>query len=205
MSPRAPDPGAFDIRARAAAAPDLPALRAQASRCIACADLAAVRTTVVFGDFPPNARLLVIGEAPGAQEDVAGRPFVGKAGQLLDRLLVEAGLRREDVAVANVLKCRPPGNRAPARVEARRCGGWLERQVELVDPSVELALGGTAVSWVLGYGVRLGEARGRLLDWRGRSLVVSYHPSAAIRFGPNGAPLAALREDLRLVATTLCS
>ena len=205
MSPRAADAAALEVAARAAAVDDLAALRAEASLCIACPDLAATRTTVVFGDFPAQARLLVIGEAPGAHEDVAGRPFVGKAGQLLDRLLAEAGLVRDDVAVANVLKCRPPDNRMPTRAEVRRCGGWLDRQIDLVDPPLVLALGGTAVSWALGHGVRLGDVRGRLLDWGARRLVVSYHPSAAIRFGPKGAPLAALRADIQLVAEWLCS
>lgn len=171
---------------------------------MACPELAASRTSVVPGDFPSAARFLVVGEAPGAQEDEVGRPFVGKAGQLLDQLLREAGVDRSDVAVANVLKCRPPGNRAPTRMESARCTRWLDRQVELLDPALVVALGGTAVAWALGYGVRLGEVRGQVLPWRGRRLVVSYHPSAAIRFGPNGMPRAALRADLQLAAEATC-
>ena len=146
----------------------------------------------------------LVGEAPGAQEDEAGRPFVGKAGQLLAGLLGETGIDRSTVAVANVLKCRPPANRAPTRREASRCTGWLDRQIELVDPALVVTLGGTALAWALGTGHRLRDVRGRLHDWRGRRLLVTYHPSAAIRFGPAGEPMAALRADLRAAAEVLC-
>jgi DNA polymerase len=189
---------------RAERCADLDELALVASTCTACAELVVTRSSVVTGDFPPQPRFLVVGEAPGAQEDEAGRPFVGKAGQLLDQLLLEAGVPRTEVAVANVLKCRPPGNRAPTRAEAARCTRWLDRQVELLDPSLVVALGGTAVAWALGHGVRLGDVRGEVLPWRGRRLVVSYHPSAAIRFGPNGMPRAALQADLRLAAEATC-
>jgi DNA polymerase len=165
--------------------------------CISCPELASSRRNVVVGEFPAGARLLLVGEAPGAQEDATGRPFVGRAGQLLDQLLAEVGLSRHEVAVANVLKCRPPGNRAPSRAEVGRCRGWLDRQVALCDPRVVLTLGGTALAWALGPGHRLRDVRGRVHDWNGRSLLCSYHPSAAIRFGPNGEPMAALRADLR--------
>jgi uracil-DNA glycosylase len=171
-----------------------------AGRCVACPELAAARNSVVVGVAPAGARVLLVGEAPGAQEDAAGVPFVGKAGQLLDALLVEAGLRREDVAVVNVLKCRPPGNRKPKRAEMDRCTPWLVRQVELVDPLVLCTLGGTAAEWALGRGVRISAVRGTEQEYAGRPLVPTYHPSAAIRFGPEGAPMAALREDLGVVA-----
>ena len=173
--------------------------------CTACADLARERHTVVVGDFPPKARLMLVGEAPGAQEDLAGRPFVGKAGQLLDRLLAEVGLDRDRAAVANVLKCRPPGNRAPTRQETARCSGFLDRQIVLVDPDLVVTLGGTALAWALGPRLRLRDARDRVHDWNGRQLIATYHPSAAIRFGPNGAPMAALRHDLRRAAELLCA
>lgn len=202
---RRTDPAAVAIADAAAGLGDLDLLAAAMRSCTACVDLASARSSVVVGDFPPEARLLVVGEAPGAQEDTLGRPFVGKAGRLLDELLAEVGVRRETVAVANVLKCRPPANRPPTRAEARRCSGWLDRQLALLDPPIVTVLGGTALAWALGPGVRLGDVRGQVLPWRDRRLVVSYHPSAAIRFGPNGAPLAALREDLRLVAELLCA
>ncbi|MGZ4617012.1 MAG: uracil-DNA glycosylase, partial [Actinomycetes bacterium] len=125
-----------------------------------------------------------------------GVPFVGRSGQLLDSLLAEAGLSRDQVGVANVLKCRPPANRKPRRAEVARCRPWLTRQIELADPRVLVALGGTAAEWFFGTGARIAALRENVHDYDGRSLVVTYHPSAAIRFGPNGAPLAALRDDL---------
>jgi uracil-DNA glycosylase len=200
---RAPDPHVGRIRALAAGCTDLSRLGAVAGGCTACPDLAARRTSVVLGDFPPAARLLVVGEAPGAQEDMAGRPFIGKGGRLLDRLLSDAGIDRAGIGVANTLKCRPPDNRTPTRPELHRCRGWLDRQVELANPALVLTLGGTALAWAFGGGHRLGDVRGRVHEWNGRLLIPSYHPSAALRFGPNGAPMAALAEDLRLTAKTL--
>lgn len=172
--------------------------------CTACV-LSETRTTVVVGDFPQRARFMLVGEAPGAQEDRAGRPFVGKAGALLDQLLHEAGVDRSEVAVANVIKCRPPDNRAPTRAEVRTCRGWLDRQVELVDPSLVVTMGGTALAWALGPGRRLRDERGEIHSWNGRSLLVTYHPSAAVRFGPKGEPMAALRTDLRTAAEATCA
>lgn len=173
--------------------------------CTRCEDLAASRTRVVPGVAPAGAQVLLIGEAPGAQEDQAGVPFVGRSGALLDRLLLEASLPRDRVAVANVLKCRPPGNRAPRRREVENCRPWLARQLELVDPRVVVTLGGTALGWALGPTARIGALRGSPLPYDGRVLVATYHPSAAIRFGPNGAPMQALRDDLALVASLVGS
>lgn len=168
--------------------------------CTACTELAESRTQVVPGVRPPGADVLLVGEAPGAQEDLEGVPFVGRSGQLLDTLLAGAGLPRERVAVANVLKCRPPKNRTPRRREVELCRPWLTRQIELVDPTVVVALGGSATEWFVGRGARISALRGTPQTYAGRPLVVTYHPSAAIRFGPNGAPLAALREDLARAA-----
>ena len=198
------DPLALDIRDRAAGCADLEEVAAASRGCTACTELAESRRTVVVGDFPQQARLMLVGEAPGAQEDEAGHPFVGKAGALLDELLAEVGLERHSIAVANVLNCRPPGNRAPTRLEATRCTGWLDRQVDLADPALLVTLGGTALAWALGTGHRLRDMRGRFHEWRGRRLLVTYHPSAAIRFGPAGEPMAALRTDLRTAAEALC-
>jgi DNA polymerase len=182
-------------------------LVARVQGCTACADLAASRTRVVPGERPPGAEVLLVGEAPGAQEDETGVPFVGRSGQLLDQLLAEAGLHRAQVAVANVLKCRPPANRTPRRGEVERCRPWLVRQVDLVDPKVVVALGSTAAAWFFGAGARIGALRARSLveqlTYAGRPLLVTYHPSAAIRFGPDGEPLAALRADLVRVAALL--
>ncbi|MDQ1487032.1 MAG: uracil-DNA glycosylase, partial [Actinomycetota bacterium] len=170
-------------------------------RCVACAELAATRTNVVVGTRPPRrAAVLLVGEAPGAHEDISGRPFVGRAGQLLDELLAEVGLPRSDVAVANVLKCRPPGNRKPARTEVANCRGWLAAQIDIVEPEVICALGGTAVEWFFGKAARIGELRGAVHHIDARQVLATYHPSAAIRFGPGGMPRAALRDDLALLA-----
>lgn len=176
-----------------------PALVARIASCTAC-PLAAGRRRVVVGSGPVPARLLLVGEAPGAQEDAAGVPFVGRAGQLLDRLLTEAGLRRSQVAVTNVVKCRPPGNRPPARLEVDTCRGWLTAQLAAVEPMVVVTLGGTATAWALGPGRRLADVRGRTHTVEGRAVLPTYHPSAALRFGPAGAPLARLREDLAMAA-----
>jgi uracil-DNA glycosylase len=203
MSPRLPDPAIESIAATAATSPDLETLATVVRSCTGCAELAATRTTVVVGDIPSQPRLVLVGEAPGANEDLVGRPFIGKGGRLLDDLMAAAGLARADAAVLNVLKCRPPANRTPTRAEAVRCVGWLDRQIELIDPPLVLTLGRTALTWALGARMTLEAARGQVHDWRDRRLVVSYHPSAAIRFGPNGAPRAALEADLRYVAAVL--
>ncbi|MEX5717227.1 uracil-DNA glycosylase [Geodermatophilus maliterrae] len=210
----APRPPRFDAVTRAtaeevaraaAAAADWPALAAAATPCVACPELATTRQHVVVGDPPANgrARFALIGEAPGANEDETGRPFVGKSGQLLDRLLAEAGLDRADAAVLNIVKCRPPGNRTPKTPEVARCSGWLRRQLELLDPPVVVALGLSSAKWFLGPRTVLAAARGRPHDVGGRAVWATYHPSAAIRFGPHGAPRAGLLADLTSVAASL--
>jgi uracil-DNA glycosylase len=170
--------------------------------CTACPELAATRQHVVFGQRPVAGPcdLVLLGEAPGAEEDASGLPFVGRSGRLLDTMLTEAGLARADVGVVNVVKCRPPGNRKPARVEMASCRGWLDRQLALLAPLLVLTLGGTATEAMLGRGARLTQLRGRDHVVAGRVVVASYHPSAAIRFGPRGVPRAALAEDLAYVA-----
>jgi uracil-DNA glycosylase family 4 len=174
-------------------------LAAEMSDCTACG-LAASRTTVVPGVAPVGARVLLVGEAPGRSEDEGGVPFVGRSGQLLDRVLAEVGLDRADLAVVNTVKCRPPGNRTPTRREQATCRPWLDAQVVALDPAVVVTLGGTALAWALGAGQRIGSVHGHVHEVAGRPLVPTYHPSAALRFGPHGAPLTALRDDLALVA-----
>jgi len=194
---RQPDAGALAVRTAAAAAPDLASLGETARSCTACPELAAARRQVVVGSTPPDARLLLLGEAPGAQEDATGLPFVGRSGQLLDQLLIEAGGRREDVAVLNTLKCRPPGNRPPRPAESARCRGWTQRQLELAAPRVVVALGLSATRWFLGP-TPLGPVRGRVHDVGGLAVLPTYHPSAALRCGPGGEPRRLLRDDLAL-------
>jgi uracil-DNA glycosylase len=207
-APRPPrfDAGADEVARAAAAAPDWASLAAAARPCVACPELAAVRQHVVVGDVPEGGRpaFALVGEAPGATEDETGRPFVGRSGALLDQLLGEAGLARSEAAVLNIVKCRPPGNRTPKAPEVARCSGWLRRQLELLDPPVVVALGLSAAKWFLGPRTVLAQAREvGPHDYDGRRLWTTYHPSAAIRFGPNGAPRAALLADLRAVAATL--
>jgi uracil-DNA glycosylase len=184
-------------------------LAQEISSCVACPELVATRARVVVGDRPAYGvpggpvRLAFVGEAPGAQEDAAGRPFVGKAGQLLDQLLADAGMARAEVAVLNVVKCRPPRNRVPMAAEVARCRPYLQSQLDLLRPRLVVALGLTAVSWFLGRRTSLAAARGVVHRVGGLAVIATYHPSAAIRFGPNGAPLAALREDLDFAARLL--
>lgn len=205
--PRPPrfDATADEVARTAAGAPDWPALAAAAAPCVACPELAAARQHVVVGDVPATGRprFALVGEAPGATEDRTGRPFVGRSGALLDQLLGEAGLDRADAAVLNVVKCRPPGNRTPRRSEVQRCSGWLRRQLELLDPPVVVALGLSSATWFLGPRTVLAAVRGRAHDVGGRAVWATYHPSAAIRFGPGGAPRAGLLADLTAVAETL--
>jgi DNA polymerase len=199
------DAAAAEVARVAGAAPDWTALAEVARGCLACPELTGARRNVVVGDVPVSGRPVVafVGEAPGANEDATGRPFVGKAGALLDELLVTAGLDRRRTAVLNVVKCRPPGNRTPKAAEVDRCSGWLRRQLELLDPPAVVALGLSAAKWFLGPRTVLAQVRGRPHDLDGRTLWVTYHPSAAIRFGPNGAPRAALLADLTAVAGSL--
>lgn len=171
--------------------------------CALCAELAATRTMTVPGDLPvgqdvehPVVPLLIVGEAPGADEDRQGHPFVGRSGQLLDRVLGECGVPRNAVAVVNVLKCRPPGNRVPEIDEVAHCRPFLDRQLAIANPGVVLALGLSAAKRLLGGNPRLGDLRKTVHDLDGRPLIVTYHPSAALREGGAGPITAALREDI---------
>lgn len=206
-APRPPqlDAPAEEVARTAAAAPDWAALATAARGCVACPELAATRQHVVVGDVPASGRprLVLIGEAPGATEDETGRPFVGKSGQLLDLLVGEAGLDRAEVAVLNIVKCRPPANRTPKAPEVARCSGWLRRQLELLDAPVVVALGLSSAKWFLGPRTVLAAVRGRPHEIDGRAVWATYHPSAAIRFGPKGAPRAGLLADLTAVAASL--
>ncbi|MEU2347340.1 uracil-DNA glycosylase [Modestobacter sp. NPDC049651] len=203
--PPRPDAAAQEVAAVAAAAPDWTALADVARGCVACPELAATRQHVVVGDVPAGGRprLVLVGEAPGATEDETGRPFVGRSGALLDQLLAEAGLDRGEAAVLNVVKCRPPANRTPKAPEVARCSGWLRRQLELLGAPTVVALGLSSAKWFLGPRTVLAQVRGRPHDVDGRAVWATYHPSAAIRFGPGGAPRAGLLADLTAVAGTL--
>jgi DNA polymerase len=170
-------------------------LEATASKCILC-PLAKGRTTVVFGEGDPNADLMVVGEGPGRDEDLQGRPFVGRSGKLLDRLLAEeAGLARSQVYIANVVKCRPPGNRDPLPDEIAACRPFLEQQVRLISPLAVLTLGNFATQTLLGTTDGIRKVRGRSYPWgpSGSVLIPTFHPAAALRGG--GEVLAQMRAD----------
>ena len=156
-------------------------LREVALGCTRCR-LADTRTNVAFADGNPKGRLMVVGEAPGAQEDATGRPFVGQAGKLLDLMLASVGLSRKDsVYICNVLKCRPPGNRNPQPDEIEACAGFLRRQIELVAPEAVLAAGTFAAKWLTSSKKTLGRLRGEVHSYHGAPLVVTYHPAALLR------------------------
>jgi uracil-DNA glycosylase len=172
----------------------LDTVAADASGCTRCG-LAAGRTQVVFGNGHPEADCMIVGEGPGADEDAQGLPFVGRSGQLLDRLLLEEmGVTRAEVYVANVVKCRPPGNRDPRPDEVEACAPWLSTQLELVDPRVVVTLGNFATRALLGTRDGITKLRGHTYPWRGRTLVPTFHPAAVLRGGSD--PMMKMRADL---------
>jgi DNA polymerase len=156
---------------------ELTVLAERVSDCVRCAHLAATRTRTVFGVGPLDPELCLVGEAPGYNEDKEGEPFVGEAGQLLNRILAACGLKREEVYVCNIIKCRPPGNRTPTAEEADHCREYLEKQLELVRPRFLCALGGTAATHLLGTKLSLGKLRGRFHDYKGIPVLCTYHPA----------------------------
>jgi len=166
------------VAERAAA---LEAIRAEIGDCTRCPLAYAGRRKIVFGDGSPTARLMFVGEGPGADEDVQGIPFVGKAGQLLNNMIAAMGLKREEVYIANIVKCRPPGNRVPEPVEANTCSQFLVRQIDVVRPEVIVALGSTAATYLLGVKQSLSGLRGRWHTCRGAKLAVTYHPAFLLR------------------------
>jgi uracil-DNA glycosylase len=171
----------------------LDSLRQTALGCPRCR-LAETRQHVVFGEGDPDARLVVVGEAPGAEEDRTGRPFVGAAGKLLTLLLQSVGFRREEVYICNVLKCRPPGNRNPQPDEVEACSPYLVRQIELVRPAAVLACGTFAAQTLLGSTLPISRLRGGEHEYHGVPLVPTYHPAALLR---NPAWVRTTWEDLQ--------
>ena len=160
---------------------ELKAVWQQATGCQRCPQLAATRKTVVFGSGNADADLMFVGEAPGANEDAQGVPFVGQAGQLLTKIIEAINLKREDVFIVNVLKHRPPGNRNPLPEEVTACSPYLVRQIELVRPKVILALGTFAAQTLLETKLGIGKLRGQIHRYYGVPLIVTYHPAALLR------------------------
>jgi DNA polymerase len=166
-------------------------LRDTAETCTACR-LADTRTNVVFGSGDPDARLVLVGEAPGQNEDLRGEPFVGAAGQLLDELLHGIGTDRRQVYIANVLKCRPPGNRDPMEDEINCCKGYLREQIRLIHPEVVVTLGNFATKLLMPTTYGITRVRGTVVDWwLGAKLIPTFHPAAALRGRPQ------VREDMK--------
>jgi uracil-DNA glycosylase family 4 len=156
-------------------------LQAEIGDCTRCPLAYGGRHSIVFGDGNPRARLMFVGEGPGADEDASGVPFVGKAGQLLNNMITAMGLRREDVYIANIVKCRPPANRVPEPVEAGTCSQFLVRQIDIVQPEIIVALGATAATYLLGVKQSLGSLRGQWHAARGAKVAVTYHPAFLLR------------------------
>jgi uracil-DNA glycosylase len=173
---------------------DLSTLADTARACVACG-LSAGRTTVVFGVGDPHARLMFVGEGPGHDEDLAGEPFVGRSGKLLDRLIAEElEMARADVYIANVVKCRPPNNRNPLPDEVATCKPYLDGQIAAIAPTVIVGLGNFAVQTLLETTTGVSRLRGASYPFRGGSLIPTYHPSYVLRRG-SGAELAQMRAD----------
>ena len=176
-------------------------LAVETSSCTDCR-LSETRTQVVFGVGSPKARVMFVGEAPGANEDEQGEPFVGAAGQLLDRLIEEIGLSRSEVYITNVLKCRPPNNRDPKPDEIESCKGYLATQMELVEPEVVVTLGNFATKLILRTETGITKMRGQIYDWwRGIQVVPTFHPSAALRGASSVTD--AMQADFVLVRSVL--
>lgn len=174
---------------------DLDAVRQVAIECRKCR-LAEMRKHVVFGEGNPKAGLFVIGEAPGAEEDNQGRPFVGRSGQLLDKILLAIGFERRDVYIGNIIKCRPPENRNPLTDEIDCCKPWLMEQLGIIQPRILLLLGRVAANTILENNLSMGAMRGRIIRWKDFDCVVTYHPAALLR-NPNWKRLC--WEDVQML------
>jgi len=152
-------------------------------QCTQC-PLGLTRTKFVFGEGNPNADIMIIGEAPGKDEDEQGLPFVGRAGQLLTQILESVGIKREEVFIGNICKCRPPNNRRPETFEVDKCEPFLHKQIELINPEFIISLGLTSIDTLLKKKHKMGDIRGEFFDYHGKKLMVTYHPAALLR-NPN--------------------
>jgi uracil-DNA glycosylase len=175
----------------------------EASACTKCR-LAGGRTQVVYGTGNADADLMFIGEGPGYYEDKQGEPFVGAAGQLLNRMLEEIGVRRGDVYIANVIKCRPPGNRDPLPEEVDACTPWLREQIALIEPRVIVTLGNFATRFMLDKPVSISRVRGQRFPLEGRTIIPTFHPAAILRGGGEASTqMVAIRSDFQEIKRAL--
>ncbi|MBN1569602.1 MAG: uracil-DNA glycosylase [Acidobacteria bacterium] len=179
----------------------LDAIRKELGDCRRC-KLAPTRTNIVFGAGNPHADLMFVGEAPGADEDEQGLPFVGRAGQLLTKIIESTGMRRDDVYICNILKCRPPGNRNPETDEIASCEQFLFRQIAAVKPKIICALGAFGAQTLLRTTQPIGRLRGQLIDYRGAKLVATFHPAYLLR---NPIEKRKVWEDMQIVRNYLLS
>lgn len=170
-------------------------LRQRVAACTRCQELASTRTQTVFGVGNPEARILFVGEAPGADEDAKGEPFVGAAGQLLDKIIVACGLKREDIYICNILRCRPPGNRKPQPNEAANCREYLDGQIAVIAPEFIICWGAVAAQNLLGTEENIGRLRGRFFQHGRATVLCTYHPSYLLR---NPAAKKDVWEDMKL-------
>ena len=175
-------------------------LAARVAQCTRCTELAQTRTQTVFGVGNPEAKLMFVGEAPGADEDRLGEPFVGAAGQLLNRILEASKLKRSDVYICNILRCRPPGNRNPTPEEAASCNEYLTGQLEIVDPDYIVCLGSVAAKYLLGRMESVGKLRGRFLEHGRAKVMCTYHPAYLLR---NPAAKKDVWEDMKFLMREL--
>lgn len=170
-------------------------VREQALKCVRCEELARTRKSVVFGEGDPQAKIMFVGEAPGRDEDIAGRPFVGAAGKLLTQLLQEiVGVPREAVYIGNILKCRPPNNRDPKPEEIENCHEYIGAQIALIRPKVICLLGRHSLETLVSPTMRISKVHGTPLRWKGMLYMPIYHPAAALY---KGALLEELKSDFR--------
>jgi DNA polymerase len=184
----------------ASAAAALKAIREDIGDCTRCKLHTLGRRQIVFGVGNPNADLMFVGEAPGADEDIQGEPFVGRAGQLLTRIIEAIGMKREDVYIANVIKCRPPGNRNPEPDEVDTCEPFLFRQIDVIEPKVIVALGKFAAQALLRTDAPISRLRGRVFEYRGAKLIPTFHPAFLLR---NPSSKREVWEDMKLVRSLL--
>ena len=198
--PEEPEPIGVPVTLARSAAEVLAGIRAEIGDCTRCKLHGLGRTQIVFGVGNPNADLMFVGEAPGADEDIQGIPFVGRAGQLLTKMIEAMGFTRDAVYIANVLKCRPPGNRNPEPDEIATCEPFLFQQLASVEPKVVIALGAFAARTLLKTDAPISRLRGRVFDYRGAKLIPTFHPSFLLRSPANKREAW---DDLKLALSIL--
>lgn len=176
-------------------------LYAPYTKCLECPLGGLGRTRVVFGEGNPDAELVIIGEAPGQDEDTQGRPFVGRSGKLLTKILEDAGLPRDTIFITNIVKCRPPNNRKPMPIESSTCKNLLLiKQIQIIQPRLICTLGASALEGLTGQPVKITQMRGKPLNWRDIVVIPTYHPAYILRNPPE---LSTLQKDIKLVASLL--